>query len=174
MKKSKHSLAASTVFIAAILFSGCTSLNNAHMALIEHPKRTVKYPAHVGETVGTIVGIPVGIVLMIPTMIVANLLPLDEETKAWSGLYPFAACRDLGTIVIGGIPWCLVGWWGLPEPKPEADEERTCRLPRGSYVEDENGGMIVGEDQTTNITTSGKDEASQPPPSPYAAPGAAE
>ena len=158
MKTNKHSLIATLVLMATALLPGCATLNNAHQTLIEHPKRTVRYPSHVGEAVGTIVGIPVGIVLMIPTMMVAHLLPLDEETKAWSGLYPFAACCDLGTIVVGGIPWCIVGWWGLPEPKPETEEERTAHLPRGTYVETENGWTIIGETPTNGIDRNSEDK----------------
>ena len=127
------------------LLPACRSLGNADRTLVEHPKKCVRYPANAGRAVGTVVGIPVGIVLALPTMAVYNFLPVDEETKGWSGIFPFVVCQQLGTVIIGGLPWCAFGWWGVPKSEPKAVANTKARWPMGTYVETPTGSMVVGD-----------------------------
>ena len=145
MKTTQDALFVVLIFMATSLLPACSSLQNANQALVAHPKKCVRYPANAGQAVGTVVGIPVGIVLALPTMAVYHFLPVDEETKGWSGLFPFVVCQQLGTVIIGGIPWCGVGWWGVPESEPKEVVNTTARWPMGTYVETPDGSMIVGD-----------------------------
>ena len=140
-----HSRAVIVLFSVAVLLSGCTSLNSAHYALTGHPNRTVRYPSRVGEVAGIVVGVPVGVALALPSVVICNMLPLDDETQTWSAFYPFTACCDLGTIVVGGIPWCIFGRWGVPISEPNKEVNNPPQWPIGSYVETPTGSMIVGD-----------------------------
>ena len=158
--KLKHILAITTISAAVILLPACGTLNSmdrAQWALVQHPKRIVRYPANVGKAAGMIVGIPIGAILAFPSALIVNALPYDDETKAWSGLIPFVACYDICTIMIGGIPWCAFGWWGVKKPIKEPGDEWLERLPPGAYVVTENGEMIVGRTSTNTIIRNKRD-----------------
>ena len=143
---------------ASTLLSACGTIDQAHWALIEHPKKTVRYPANVGKAVGMIAGIPIGIVLAIPSMIVANLVSDDDEVKAWSGLIPYVACYDVGTLAFGGIPWSIFGWWGVPKSESKAVVNTKARWPMGTYVETPTGSMVVGDSSSKTGEFSEKDK----------------
>ena len=145
MNANKGTLIVVLILILTSLLPACSSLQNANQTLVEHPKKCVRYPANVGHAIGTVVGIPVGIVLALPTMAVYNFLPVDEETKGWSGIFPFIVCQQLGTVTIGGIPWCAFGWWGAHKSEPKAEVNTESRWPMGTYVETPTGSMVVGD-----------------------------
>ena len=145
MNTNKDTLIVVLLFIVTSFLTACSSLQHADQTLVEHPKKCVRYPANVGHAIGTVVGIPVGIVLALPTMAVYNFLPVDEETKGWSGIFPFIVCQQLGTVTIGGIPWCAFGWWGAHKFEPKAEVKTEARWPMGTYVETPAGSMVVGD-----------------------------
>ena len=145
MNTSKVTFFVVLLLIVTSFLQGCSSLQHADQTLVEHPKKCVRYPAKAGQAAGTVVGIPVGIVLALPTMVVYNFLPVDEETKGWSGIFPFVVCQQLGTVIIGGLPWCAFGWWGVPKSEPKAVANTKARWPMGTYVETPTGSMVVGD-----------------------------
>lgn len=119
--------------IMVIVLPGCSSLHRGSRTLVEHPKKIVKYPAYIGEAVGGIVGIPVTYAVMIPaTLIVASLCPLNKDNDPRSYLHPFRDCIDTGTIIVGGIPWCAFGWWGVPKQEEKTIEDNTHH-PTGDF-----------------------------------------
>ena len=145
MNTNKVTFIVVLLLIVTSFLPGCSSLQHADQTLVEHPKKCVSYPAKAGQAAGTVVGIPVGIVLALPTMVVYNFLPVDEETKGWSGIFPFVVCQQLGTVIIGGLPWCAFGWWGVPKSEPKAVANTKARWPMGTYVETPTGSMVVGD-----------------------------
>ena len=137
--------------IISFCMLGCGSLHHAQRVLIEHPKRVVQYPSQAGNFIGTVIGFPVGLILMFPAALIADMLPLDDETKAWAGLYPYVICIDTVTVIVGGLPWCAFGWRGVEKPMNEPGDEWLESLPRGAYVVTENGEMIAGRTSTNSI-----------------------
>ena len=64
----------------------------------------------------------------------------------WAPLYPWIATRDATTTLIGGGPWLIFGWWGVPQSKSdEVVDTSKPRYPRGAYVETPTGSIVVGD-----------------------------
>ena len=127
-------------FICAIC-AGCATI---HQRLIEHPKRTVRYPAVAGEAVGWIAGFPVALVCL-PVTLPIYAFNQDSENARWAPLYPWNATRGAFTALIGGGPWLIFGWWGVPKYEPKAVVNTKARWPMGTYVETPTGSMVVGD-----------------------------
>jgi hypothetical protein len=107
---------------------GCvSSLQHAGKGLVNHPKGEVRYPARVGSAVGSMVGLPVCFVLLPVTVPLAYCLyPFDKsrenaERLMWLPVYPMFYCQSAGTMITGGVPYLLFGWWGVDKP-PEIDK----------------------------------------------------
>ncbi|MBM4102842.1 MAG: hypothetical protein FJ263_02170 [Planctomycetes bacterium] len=103
--------------------AGCvSSLQHAGKVLVKHPKGEVRYPSQVGNAAGSIVGLPACFVLLPVTIPLAHcLLALDKsrenaERLMWLPTYPAFYCQSVGTILTGGVPYLLFGWWGVNEP----------------------------------------------------------
>ena len=126
------------------LSAGCAT---THQVLIEHPKRVVRYPAIAGEVVGEIAGIPVAIVCLPATLLIAACNQ-DSEIARWAPLYPYSITRDAITTLIGGGPWLICGWWGVPKSELVEKIDVSPRWPRGTYVETPTGSIVVGDPST--------------------------
>ena len=122
----------------------CAGCATTHQRLIEHPKRTVRYPAKAGETVGYIAGCPVAIVCL-PVTSFIYAFNQDSERARGAPLYPVIVTRDAVTTLIGGGPWLVFGWWGVPKSEPKAVVNSKARWPMGTYVETPTGSMVVGD-----------------------------
>ena len=135
----------SRIIAISLLCAMCAGCATTHQRLIEHPKRTVRYPAKAGETVGYIAGCPVAIVCL-PVTLPIYAFNRDSEKARWAPLYPWIFTRDATTTLIGGGPWLFSGWWGVPQSKPkEVVNTSKPRYPRGAYVETPTGSMVVGD-----------------------------
>ncbi|MFC1461337.1 hypothetical protein ACFLQR_02320 [Verrucomicrobiota bacterium] len=100
-----------------LTLTGCASLNRPVCELMEHPKRVVKYPSRVGNVCGSIVGVPVSVVLL-PVSYPVTIASGDTGEEGWGVYAPAVFCGDVGTILFGGVPWLGFGWWGNEqEPK---------------------------------------------------------
>ena len=132
----------------------CAGCATTHQRLIEHPKRTVRYPAKAGETVGYIAGCPVAIICL-PVTLSIYAFNQDSERARWAPLYPVIVTRDAVTTLIGGGPWLIFGLWGVPKSEPVERIVTSPRLPRGTYVETPTGSMVVGD--SSNNTGEFKD-----------------
>ena len=140
--------------VLCVIGGGCAT---PHQALIEHPKGVVRYPAKTGEVAGKIVGIPVAIVCLPATLIIAAFNQ-DSETARWAPLYPYSITRDAMTTLIGGGPWLIFGWWGMPRSEPKEKVDASPRLPRGTYVETPTGSMVVGDSSSNTGEFNEKDK----------------
>ena len=126
------------------LGAGCAT---TYQCLIEHPKKTVRYPSKAGETVGYIAGCPVAL-LCLPVTLPISALNTDSEAAHWAPLAPVMVTRDTITTLVGGGPWLVFGWWGVPKSEPKAVVNTKARWPMGTYVETPAGSMVVGDPAT--------------------------
>ena len=135
----------SRIIAICLICATCTGCATTHQKLIEHPKRTVRYPAKAGEAIGYIAGCPVAIVCL-PVTLPIYAFNQDSEKVRWAPLYPWIATRDATTTLIGGGPWLIFGWWGVPQSKSdEVVDTSKPRYPRGAYVETPTGSIVVGD-----------------------------
>ena len=134
----------SRIIAISLLCATCAGCATTHQRLIEHPKRTVRYPAKAGETIGYIAGCPVAIVCL-PVTLPIYAFNQDSEYARWAPLYPWTFTRDATTTLIGGGPWLIFGWWGVPKSEPKVVVNSKARWPMGTYVETPTGSMIVGD-----------------------------
>lgn len=96
------------IICASCFLSACSATSQK---LLEHPRAVVRYPAKAGETVGSIIGIPVTIVCL-PVSLAVGACVRDHETAVWAPLYPYAVTVDVFTTIFAGPPWLVFGWWG--------------------------------------------------------------
>lgn len=142
------------VCLLCAMSAGCAT---PHRRLVEHPKRTVRYPAKAGETIGYVAGGPVALVCL-PITLPIYAFNQDSEKARWAPLYPWIATRDAATALVGGGPWLVFGWWGIPETEFSEKMNASSRLPRGTYVETPEGSMVVGDPSTKTGEFSEKDK----------------
>jgi len=115
-----------TIFILMMLPSvGCvrslTHIQKARKGLMDHPKGEVRYPARVGDAAGSMVGFPACFVLLPVTIPLGHCLYPDKsredaERRMWFLIYPAFYCQCTGTMITGGVPYLLFGWWGVNDP----------------------------------------------------------
>ena len=141
------------IIAICLICATCAGCATTHERLIEHPKRTVRYPALAGEAIGWTVGFPVAIICLPITLPIS--VCNDSEAAHWAPLSPVVVTRDTITTLVGGGPWLIFGWWGVPESEPKAvvSEPKAVvntksRWPMGTYVETPTGSMVVGDSST--------------------------
>ncbi len=117
------------LLVLLVALNGCVSLTVPPAErLREHPKRVVRYPANAGQAVGTVVGIPLSIVLL-PVTVPYIYLATDRSFETGQfAMVPWVVSQAVGIICVGGPPWLLFGWWGRTEP---------VEKPRPGSAEDE-------------------------------------
>ena len=132
------------ICLLGVISAGCAT---THQWLVEHPKRTVRYPALAGETAGYLVGLPVALICL-PITLPISAFNQDSEAAHWAPLAPVIVARDTITTLVGGGPWLIFGWWGVPESEPKTVVHTKARWPMGTYVETPAGSMVVGDPAT--------------------------
>ena len=145
------------MIVIGLICATCAGCATTHQKLIEHPKRTVRYPAKAGETIGYIAGCPVAIVCL-PVTLPIYAFNQDSEKARWAPLFPWIVTRDATTTLIGGGPWLIFGWWGVPRSEPKEKVDASPHLSRGTYVETPTGSMVVGDSSTKTGEFSDKEK----------------
>ena len=100
---------------------GCRTMVNAvgtaADSLTTHPKAAVRVPARTGYRVFAIVpGVPLAILLAPVTIPIGYL----SRSNIWPlyAIIPACVSATTGAILVGGIPYSIVGWWGTAPATP--------------------------------------------------------
>jgi hypothetical protein len=101
------------VLLAPFLAPGCAATLDHQAELLLHPEPLVQAPALVGSLPGTLVSLPVwGAVALVDG---------PEGAAAGYALHIFAWP---GSVILGGIPWLIVGASWEQAPPEETDRTR--------------------------------------------------